>query len=227
MPARLHVVCATALPDSTNEKATNYDGRRPQAEARGPRWDIVPRGLSPRWGTGDQVVQAGGFTLSEARQSGGRVVSPRCLAEASRRHYDAAGRHQHAPVRRICAPPSLAATLLSDSDMRNLLVVLSIAAGLSLDVLGVTWIARAQDRAEIATGARLFTDHGCYGCHRIGAFGTPIGPELTRIGAKYSREDLVRWLSDPASQKPNAHMPKLDLSRADVTALAAFLSTQR
>jgi mono/diheme cytochrome c family protein len=113
--------------------------------------------------------------------------------------------------------------------MRNqhLLIVLSIVAGLSLGVLGVTWIARAQDRAEIATGARLFTDHGCHGCHRIGAFGTPIGPELTRIGAKYSREDLVRWLSDPASQKPNAHMPKLDLPPAEITALAAFLATQR
>ena len=113
--------------------------------------------------------------------------------------------------------------------MRNkpLLVVLGVAAGLSLGVPGITWIARAQDGAAIATGARLFTDQGCYGCHRIGAFGTPIGPELSHIGAKYSRDDLIRWLSDPASQKPNAHMPKLDLSPADVAALAAFLSTQR
>jgi cytochrome c2 len=111
--------------------------------------------------------------------------------------------------------------------MRNqhLLVVVTIAAGLSFGVFSVTWIAQAQDDAAIATGARLFTDHGCYGCHHIGAFGTPIGPELSRIGAKYSREDLVRWLSDPKSQKPNAHMPKLDLSHADVVALAAFLST--
>ena len=119
--------------------------------------------------------------------------------------------------------------MLSDSNMQNkhLLVVLGIAAGLSFGVLGVTWIARAQDGAAIATGARLFTDQGCYGCHRIGAFGTPIGPELSHVGAKYSREDLVRWLSDPGSQKPNAHMPKLDLSPADIAALAAFLSTQR
>ena len=104
---------------------------------------------------------------------------------------------------------------------------LGIAAGLSFSVLGVSWIARAQDSAAIATGARLFTDQGCYGCHRIGAFGTPIGPELSHVGAKYSREDLVRWLGDPGAQKPNAHMPKLELSPADIAALAAFLSTQR
>ena len=80
----------------------------------------------------------------------------------------------------------------------------------------------------MATGARLFTEHGCYGCHRIGAFGTPIGPDLSRVGAKYAERDLVRWLSNPASQKPNAHMPKLELARAEVVAaLAAFLATQR
>lgn len=38
---------------------------------------------------------------------------------------------------------------------------------------------------------------------------------------------LVRWLSDPAAQRPNAHMPKLELDPAQVEALAAFLSTLR
>jgi cbb3-type cytochrome oxidase cytochrome c subunit len=88
-------------------------------------------------------------------------------------------------------------------------------------------VARAQDRPAAEAGARLFTTHGCYGCHRIGAFGTPIGPDLSRIGAKYTEADLARWLGDPASQKPNAHMPKLDLGPADIAALASFLAAQR
>jgi mono/diheme cytochrome c family protein len=110
----------------------------------------------------------------------------------------------------------------------GMLTGLGIALGLTLAAgVGVAWFAQAQDRAAVATGRRLFTEHGCYGCHRIGAFGTPIGPDLSRVGAKYSEPDLVRWLSDPASQKPNAHMPKLELTPAEVTALAAFLATQR
>lgn len=92
---------------------------------------------------------------------------------------------------------------------------------------GSNWVVQAQERAAVTTGARLFTEHGCYGCHRIKALGTPIGPDLSRVGAKYSERDLARWLSDPASQKPNAHMPKLELAPAEVTALAAFLATLR
>jgi cytochrome c oxidase subunit II len=115
--------------------------------------------------------------------------------------------------------------------MRNrtvLLTTLGIALSFTLPAgLGVAWVARAQDRAAVTTGAHLFMEHGCYGCHRIGALGTPIGPNLSRVGAKYAESDLVRWLSDPASQKPNADMPKLELTPAEVTALAAFLATQR
>jgi cytochrome c oxidase subunit II len=115
--------------------------------------------------------------------------------------------------------------------MRNHIVLRTIAAvalsSMLATSLGVVSLARAQDRAAMATGARLFMDHGCYGCHRIGALGTPIGPDLSKIGAKYAEGDLARWLSDPASQKPNAHMPKLELAPADITALAAYLAAQR
>lgn len=103
-----------------------------------------------------------------------------------------------------------------------------IAVAITLaTVVGAILGAQAQDRPAVTTGARLFLEHGCYGCHRIGALGTPIGPDLTRVGAKYSESDLTRWLSDPASQKPNAHMPRLELTAADITALAVFLATQR
>ncbi len=112
--------------------------------------------------------------------------------------------------------------------MRKHTVLPTIAVALTLATgLGMASVARAQDRPAVATGARLFMAHGCYGCHRIGALGTPIGPDLSKIGAKYAEGDLVRWLTDPASQKPNAHMPKLELTPADINALAAFLATQR
>lgn len=106
--------------------------------------------------------------------------------------------------------------------------MVAIGLGLTLATgVGLDRVARAQDRAAVTTGARLFMAHGCYGCHRVGALGTPIGPDLSRVGAKYTEGDLVRWLSDPASQKPNAHMPKLELTPADINALAAFLAAQR
>lgn len=79
----------------------------------------------------------------------------------------------------------------------------------------------------VAEGRRVFQDQGCYGCHTVGGTGTPIGPDLSHIGAKHNRSYLIGWLRDPSSQKPTAHMPKLTLTDAEVQALAAYLGSLR
>ena len=85
--------------------------------------------------------------------------------------------------------------------------------------------ARAQEPTE--EGKRSFMHNGCYGCHVVGKMGTPIGPDLSHVGAKYSRAYLERWLKDPSAQRPNAHMPTLELSDQQAKALAAFMSSLR
>lgn len=87
--------------------------------------------------------------------------------------------------------------------------------------------ADADGAAVAAAGERLFVTQGCYGCHTVGKFGTPIGPDLSRVGAKYSRPYLERWLTDPEMQRPSAHMPRLELAPDEVKALAAYLDTLR
>ncbi len=86
--------------------------------------------------------------------------------------------------------------------------------------------ALAQDRdALIAQGKRVFLEQGCYGCHTVGTMGTPIGPDFSRLGLRYEERALARWLRDPSAERPTAHMPKLNLSEAEVQALAAYLSS--
>jgi mono/diheme cytochrome c family protein len=87
--------------------------------------------------------------------------------------------------------------------------------------------AQAQDgRALVGQGRTVFRDQGCYGCHTAEGMGTPIGPDLSRIGAKRNETDLSRWLRDPSAQRP-AHMPKLQLSEVEMQALAAYLGSLR
>ena len=76
-------------------------------------------------------------------------------------------------------------------------------------------------------GEAAFRKNGCYGCHIIQKFGTPIGPNLTQVGRKYQPEYLARWLRDPSQQRPSAHMPALELTEDDVQALAAYLGSLR
>ena len=76
-------------------------------------------------------------------------------------------------------------------------------------------------------GKQLFTEHGCYGCHMIEKYGTPIATDLSHVGSKSSVADLARWLRDPAAQKPTAHMPKIAMSESEAQALAAYLGSLR
>jgi cytochrome c oxidase subunit 2 len=87
----------------------------------------------------------------------------------------------------------------------------------------------AQSSAELAArGERFFMEQGCYGCHTVGKVGTQgIAPDLSKIGAKYDLGYLTQWLREPSSQRPTAHMPKIQLSAAEASALAAYLSSLR
>jgi cytochrome c oxidase subunit II len=100
----------------------------------------------------------------------------------------------------------------------------ALTASLVLTSMALAVSSCAQD---VDQGRRYFMDSGCYGCHIVGKVGTPIGPELSRVGTKYSRSYFERWLRDPSAQRPSAHMPTLGLSEEQVKALAAFLSSLR
>lgn len=100
--------------------------------------------------------------------------------------------------------------------IKGLLLMLLLAAG-----------AEAQDSALVARGQSVFKDQGCYGCHTVGKTGTPIATDLSRIGTKHDQAYLGAWLRDPAQQKPRQHMPKLQLTEAEVQALAAYLGSLR
>jgi mono/diheme cytochrome c family protein len=92
-------------------------------------------------------------------------------------------------------------------------------------LLGATALLAQERDPRASRGEQLFVTQGCYGCHQIGKFGTPIGPDLSRLGAKYPAAYLRDWLRDPASVRPTAHMPKLDLSRDEIETLAAYLAS--
>ena len=98
-------------------------------------------------------------------------------------------------------------------------IVVSVLGG----ALAAQQRAAAQDRAE--QGRRMFMEQGCHGCHTVQKMGSPIGPDLSHVGAKYSESYLKNWLRDPSQQRPAAHMPKLELTEPQIALLAAFLAS--
>jgi cytochrome c2 len=103
-----------------------------------------------------------------------------------------------------------------------------VRAILLVSVVLLASCAHAQDgRALVDRGRMVFRDQGCYGCHTAERMGTPIGPDLSHIGAKRTETDLARWLRDPSTHRPSAHMPKLQLTETEVQALTAYLGSLR
>ena len=111
--------------------------------------------------------------------------------------------------------------------MRRPWIVMSLI-GIAVAVGTLAAQERVVSREErVAHGRHMFVEQGCHGCHTVGKFGTPIGPDLSRAGAKYSESFLAAWLRDPAMQRPSAHMPALELTEPQIAALAAFLASLR
>ncbi len=83
------------------------------------------------------------------------------------------------------------------------------------------------DLDPVGKGAELFSQLDCYACHRIGDRGRFIGPDLTWLGVRKTRDWERVWLHDPPGWKPTTFMPDFHLSDAEVDLLTAFLEQLR
>jgi len=82
----------------------------------------------------------------------------------------------------------------------------------------------------------LFRAGGCVGCHKLGAEGGAVGPDLTRIGATRSADQIRRGILDPEAEAApgfealKAVMPKTfgdQFTAAQLESLVRFLASQR
>ncbi|HEY0880230.1 MAG TPA: c-type cytochrome, partial [Archangium sp.] len=67
----------------------------------------------------------------------------------------------------------------------------------------------------------------CVACHAIGGAGGSVGPALDGVGSRFEASYFEPWLRDPNAIKPGSKMPKLPLSDAQITELAAYLTSQK
>jgi mono/diheme cytochrome c family protein len=96
---------------------------------------------------------------------------------------------------------------------------------------------------QLNRGRQLLTVFNCIGCHRLEGVDRPamLGPDLTNVGNKLSREWLYKWLKEPRTildesgnvtvngyeMENEPPMPKFRLDEQELRALSGFLSTLR
>ena len=104
------------------------------------------------------------------------------------------------------------------------------------------WVADqrtvAADVAAAHAGRDVFTSLACINCHTVR--GTPangvFGPDLTHLMSRTTlgagvapntRENLRAWVRDPATLKPGALMPAMQVSGEQLDRVVAYLVTLR
>ena len=55
-----------------------------------------------------------------------------------------------------------------------------------------------KNRRDLARGQRLFSEAGCAQCHRVGAEGGVVGPDLTAISARFDARALLESIIEPS-----------------------------
>jgi mono/diheme cytochrome c family protein len=107
---------------------------------------------------------------------------------------------------------------------------------------GTCHYANLPQTPQLTRGRELLAELNCQGCHRLPGIERPpmLGPDLTNIGTKVSREWIYKWLKEPrtiidkdgnvtvdgyeAEEEPR--MPKFRLTETELKALTAYLAAQ-
>ncbi|HYM13840.1 MAG TPA: c-type cytochrome [Bryobacterales bacterium] len=96
---------------------------------------------------------------------------------------------------------------------------------------------------QLDRGRQLLDRLNCVGCHRLEGIDRPpmIGPDLTNVGNKVTREWIYKWLKEPRTitdangnvtvngyeLEEEPRMPQFRLTEGELVALSAFLSTRK
>ncbi len=57
----------------------------------------------------------------------------------------------------------------------------------------------ATSQRDIARGSRIFREATCILCHRFAGDGSTVGPDLTGLGGRFSRRDILAAIVDPSA----------------------------
>jgi ubiquinol-cytochrome c reductase cytochrome b subunit len=76
---------------------------------------------------------------------------------------------------------------------------------------------------EEMAGVAYFRQENCISCHVIGDHGNKVGPDLTAASIHKDAAWMIQHFKRPSAMRPGTSMPPIQLSDAQLSALAAFL----
>ncbi len=94
-----------------------------------------------------------------------------------------------------------------------------------LDLPGPFVQPAESGEALAARATELLDRHACLACHKLGADGGKVGPDLTDLGSgEWKTEWVYHWILDPRRYFPESPMPDLGLTPGEAAVLATWLT---
>ena len=106
---------------------------------------------------------------------------------------------------------------------------------------GVCHRGETPETPRLNQGRELLLKLNCVGCHRLEGISRPamLGPDLTNVGTKVTREWIYKWLKEPrivkdtngnvlvngVENEEEPRMPQFRLNEKELLALSGFLAT--
>lgn len=102
-----------------------------------------------------------------------------------------------------------------------------LALASSVAIAAAPESAPTVPQGSAARGRQVFANANpkCSLCHKIGATGGKLGPDLTAIGTKRNRAWLLKYLPNPQGWDPQNKMPPVTAKGQDLEDLVAYLLT--
>jgi nitric oxide reductase subunit C len=102
--------------------------------------------------------------------------------------------------------------------------------GGALSLLVFSGAGHAQEETEllpnIENGKRIVTEEiDCLSCHAINGKGGSVGPDLTQVAIRRSKDWLYDFLFNPETVVPDTKMPRFDLDDQALTDVVGFLTS--
>ncbi|MFM8697938.1 MAG: c-type cytochrome, partial [Phycisphaerales bacterium] len=184
----LDLACALRRPEAIEPTLRRMEHARTRAEAL--RWATMLRAVDAGWTDMQRARlwtaldrlddQSGGFSLggfiARIREDASKAVG-RPAAAANGDAPDAA------------PDPSASPTPAPSPVVLRTWTVDELATALPED----------GEARDLARGARVFAETTCVRCHRFGGQGGATGPDLTGVGGRFTRRDLLRAILEPSA----------------------------
>lgn len=114
---------------------------------------------------------------------------------------------------------------LKDQEIADVIAFLTWVNGIDTNNWPPKPLVAAATQAAPKPGEVIFKTQGCSACHMIGGAGGKVGPDITKVGSRRTKEWIEEQLENPKAHNPNSIMPSYaKLPEKDREDLADYLS---